>query len=69
MRDVVFEVVPNECWVIPFGYCRFYINKNMNESDETLGNSTYIWDPVKRVIVIRAINKIPNGEKIILKLW
>lgn len=67
MRDVVFEVVPNECWVIPFGYCRFYVNKNINECDINSGNSTYIWDPIKRVIVIKAINKIPKNEKIILR--
>ena len=63
MRDSVFEVVPNEKWVLPFGYCRYYLH----DVDLTQQNCTYIWDPIKNVIVIKAINKIPKHSKLFLK--
>lgn len=63
MRDSVFEVVPNKQWVLPFGYCKFYLHDVAMEEQ----NCTYIWDPVKRVIVIKAINKIPKYSKLFLK--
>lgn len=63
MRDSVFEVIPNEKWVLPFGYCRYYLHDVALEEE----NCTYIWDPVKSVIVIKAINKIPKYSKLFLK--
>ena len=32
------------------------------------GNCNYIWDPVNRVIVIKAINKIPKYSKLLLNV-
>lgn len=63
MRDSVFEVVPNEEWVLPYGYCRFYLSDHLGD-----GNCNYIWDPVNRVIVIKAINKIPKYSKLLLNI-
>lgn len=64
MRTSVFEVVPNEQWVLPFGYCNFYIPNDLIEEP----NCTYIWDPIKKVIVIKAINKIQKHSKLLLKI-
>ena len=63
MRDSVFEVIPNKKWVLPFGYCRYYLHDVALEEQ----NCTYIWDPIKNVIVIKAINKIPKYSKLFLK--
>ena len=63
MRESVFEVVPNEEWVLPYGYCRFYLSEHLGD-----GNCNYIWDPVNRVIVIKAINKIPKYSKLFLNI-
>lgn len=63
MRESVFEVVPNEEWVLPYGYCRFYLSDHLDD-----GNCNYIWDPVNRVIVIKAINKIPKYSKLLLNI-
>lgn len=61
MREIAFEVVPNEEWVVPFGYCQYY---DLAETEEP--NCDFLWDPAKRVIVIKAINKIGKYEKLIL---
>lgn len=63
MRESVFEVVPNEEWVLPYGYCKFYLSDNLGD-----GNCNYIWDPINRVIVIKAINKIPKYSKLLLNI-
>lgn len=63
VRDVVFEVVPNEQWVIPFGYCQFY---EIDDGQEP--NCGFIWDNVNRTIVIKALSKIPKFSKLILKI-
>lgn len=63
MRESVFEVVPNEEWVLPYGYCRYYLSDAIDKE----ANCTYIWDPIKRVIVIKAINKIPKYSKLLLQ--
>lgn len=63
MRESVFEVVPNEEWVLPYGYCKFYLSDNLGD-----GNCNYIWDPANRVIVIKAINKIPKYSKLLLNI-
>ena len=62
MRDSVFEVVPNKEWVLPFGYCRYYLHDVSNDD----ANCTYIWDPIKSVIVIRATKRIPKYSKLFL---
>lgn len=64
MREVVFEVIPNKEWVLPFGYCQFYDIPNNNIS----ANCEFIWDPINRVIVIKAIDKIKKHNKLILKV-
>ena len=63
MRESVFEVVPNEEWVLPYGYCKFYLSDHLGD-----GNCNYIWDPANRVIVIKAINKIPKYSKLLLNI-
>lgn len=65
MRDSVFEVIPNKQWVLPFGYCRYYLHDVPEE--ET--NCTYIWDPIKKVIVIKATRKIEKNEKLLLNCF
>lgn len=62
MRELVFEVVPNKEWVFPFGYCKYYSEPNIIEK----ANCTYIWDPIQRVIVIKALTKIPKYSRLIL---
>lgn len=63
VRRIVFEVIKNEQFVIPFGYCQFY-----GLADElTEPNCTYIWDPNTKVIVIKALKRIQKGDKLILK--
>jgi len=62
VRDVVFEI-PGKKYVIPFGYCRFYLHDVPFDQC----NCTYIWDPVKRVIVIKAINKIQKNSRLLLQ--
>lgn len=62
MRDIVFEVKPNEQWVLPFGYCQYY---DIDQSDAA--NCGFIWDPVAKNIVIKAIKRIPKHGKLILK--
>lgn len=65
VRDIVFEVVPNEEFVIPFGYCQYYdvITKQTPEP-----NCDYCWDPVAKTIVIRALHKLDKNTKLILNI-
>ena len=62
IRSIVFEVVPNEQWVIPFGYCQYY---NIDK-DITKTNCNFLWDPIKQVIVIRATVKMPKYTRLVL---
>lgn len=64
MRDLVFEVVPNQEWVLPFGYCKYYTLPNADQD----ANCDYLWDPISKVIVIKATCKIPKHSKLILRL-
>lgn len=64
MRDVVFEVIPNKEWALPFGYCQYYDIPNADQK----ANCDFIWDPINKVIVIKAINKIAKHTKLILKI-
>lgn len=65
MRDIVFEVIPNEMFVIPFGYSQYYdiISRKTPEP-----NCDYLWDPETKVIVIKALQKIPRKTKLILNI-
>lgn len=63
MRDIVFEVKPNEEWVLPFGYCQYYDIDNTGDT----ANCTFLWDPITRNIVIKALRNIKKHEKLILK--
>ena len=62
MREMVFEVVANQEWVLPFGYCQYY---DLCNNDLT-ANCCFIWDPVQRVIVIRATDKIAKNQRLVL---
>lgn len=65
IRDMVFEVEPDVDFVIPMGYCQFYdIISRKNKH----ANCDYEWDPNKRTIIIRAINKIDKYEKLVLNI-
>lgn len=64
VRHIVFEVVRNEEYVIPFGYCQYYALAE----EPMQANCEYIWDPNTKVIVIKALNKISKTDKLILKV-
>ena len=64
VRDIIFEVIPNEYYVIPFGYCQYYDIKNGHNTP----NCDYLWDPISQTIVIKAITKINKYDKLILNL-
>lgn len=65
MRDIVFEVIPNEKYVIPFGYCQYYDVITKQTPDP---NCDYEWDESSNKIVIRALNKIPRKTKLVLNI-
>lgn len=65
IRDIVFEVVPNEEYVIPFGYCQYY---DIPSRKDPYSNCTYMWDVNARVVVIRAKTKILKDSKLVLDL-
>lgn len=64
VRKLVFEVNKDHTYVIPFGYCQYY-----DLSDEyTCANVDYMWDPNMNTIIIKALNHIEIGDKLILQL-
>lgn len=65
MRKIVFEVVPNSVYVIPFGYCQYY---SIVSEDNPYANCEYLWDASKNVIIIKAICKIDKYEQLILQI-
>lgn len=65
MRDIVFEVIPHEKYVIPFGYCQYYDVITRQNPDP---NCDYEWDEPSNKIVIRALNKIPRKTKLVLNI-
>lgn len=65
IREIVFEVVPNEEYVIPFGYCQYY---DIVSKINPLSNCDYMWDADSKVIVIRATERILKGSKLVLDL-
>lgn len=65
VRKIVFEIVPNTVYVIPFGYCQYY----SIISDETpVPNCDYLWDENNESIIIQATKKIDKYEQLILNL-
>ena len=65
MRDIVFEVIPNEKYVIPFGYCQYYDVISKSNPDP---NCDYMWDGDNNKIVIRALNRILKNTKLVLNI-
>lgn len=65
VRDMVFEVTPDEDFVIPMGYCQFY---DIITRKNKIANCDYEWNPINRTIVIRAINKVNKHEKLVLNI-
>ena len=65
MRNIVFEVIPNEQYVIPFGYCQYY---DIINNDNLIPNCDYLWDPIAKTIVIKALTKILKNEKLVLNI-
>lgn len=65
MRSIVFEVVPNTVYVIPFGYCQYY---SIISKDNPVANCDYLWDDNKKVILIQATSKINKYEQLILNI-
>jgi hypothetical protein len=66
MRNIVFEVVPNEVYVIPFGYCQYYDIVSNNKNN--IANCDYIWDSLTKCIIIKAIDKISANKRLILNI-
>lgn len=62
MRDIAFEVVRNETFVIPFGYCQYYDVP----VDGSPTNCFFEWDESNRSIRIIASRKIVKGEVLVL---
>ena len=63
VRQMVFEVDPNNTYVIPLGYCQYYrLSDEMNPP-----NVDYVWDPNMSTIVIKALTDIPKGDILILE--
>lgn len=65
VRDMVFEVEPDEMYVIPMGYCQFY---DIISRKNPKANCDYEWNPKDGTIVIRAICKIGKYEKLVLNI-
>ena len=65
VRDIVFEVVPNQVYVIPLGYCQNYdcINHFHEHS-----NCKWEWDKDLCSIIIRATTKIPKDTVLVLNI-
>lgn len=63
IRDIVFEIEAGERYVIPFGYCQFY---QVDAENGKTANCDYIWDPNIKSIIIKALQKIDMGEKLVL---
>ena len=63
VRDMTLEVIPNEEYVIPLGYCQYYdvIDKSHPEP-----NCSYEWNPRTKCIIIRAIQDIPKDTVLVL---
>lgn len=65
VRDIVFEVVPGEKYVIPMGYCQFY---EISDGYQRKPNCDYEWDPKRGAIVIRSMGYIKPGELLVINI-
>ena len=65
VRDMVFEVEPNEKYVIPMGYCQYY---DLGDNYGKTPNCDYEWDSDRECIVIRATRKIQKGDLLIINI-
>lgn len=65
VREMVFEVKPNEQYVIPMGYCQFY---EISDAFHNEPNCDYEWDAKKRAIIIRATDYIDKGALLIINI-
>ena len=65
VRDLAFEVEPDELFVIPMGYCQHYdiIGNQYSEP-----NCDWEWNGDDSTIVIRAMSTIPQNSVLILNL-
>lgn len=63
VRDMAFEVVPGEEYVIPLGYCQYYdvVSKKFPEA-----NCAYEWDAHRRCIIVRAITDISKDTVLVI---
>ncbi|WQJ53265.1 MAG: hypothetical protein [Wendovervirus sonii] len=64
MRDIVFEVIPHEKWVVPFGYCQYY--KHADYKNDS--NCSYEWDSKTGNIIIRALCNMPENTELVLQI-
>ena len=65
MRKIVFEVIPKELYVIPFGYCQYY---DIVSKQNPIPNCDYLWNKDNNTIVIQATKKISKYELLVLNL-
>ena len=65
VREMVFEVIPNEQYVIPMGYCQFY---EISDGYQRKPNCDYEWDPKRGAIVIRSMGYIKPGELLVINI-
>lgn len=65
VRDMVFEVEPNEKFVIPLGYCQYY---NIIDGVHPEPNCDYEWNADDSTIVIRALCTIPKSTVLIINI-
>ena len=65
VRKIVFEVIPKELYVIPFGYCQYY---DIVSKQNPIANCDYLWNSDNNTIVIQAIKKIQKYELLVLNI-
>jgi hypothetical protein len=65
IREMVFEVKPNEEYVIPMGYCQFY---EITDAFHRESNCDYEWNEKKRSIIIRATDYIDKGTLLVINI-
>lgn len=63
VRDMVFEVVPNERYVVPMGYCQCY---DLRSAAHPEANCSWEWDPDRSAVVVRAACSIPRNTVLVL---
>lgn len=65
VRDLVFEVVPGQKYVIPLGYCQDY---DIIDHYHEYSNCKWEWDGDMSAIIIRATTKIPKNTVLVLNI-